>query len=130
MLKAGCVFVVINSSLKAKQLRYILNNSGVKLLITHLDKAHVAEDALYESSDKCRVLWIGDPDLIPQNLTSKSVHWKTVFSNSGEITELSENKHDVLGDNRCIDLDLAALVYISGLTGVPKGVMSSHRNMI
>jgi long-chain acyl-CoA synthetase len=30
----------------------------------------------------------------------------------------------------CINLDLAALIYTSGSTGEPKGVMSSHYNMI
>ena len=30
----------------------------------------------------------------------------------------------------CIDLDLAALIYTSGSTGEPKGVMSTHRNVI
>jgi acyl-CoA synthetase (AMP-forming)/AMP-acid ligase II len=31
---------------------------------------------------------------------------------------------------RCIDVDLAALVYTSGSTGEPKGVMLTHRNML
>jgi long-subunit acyl-CoA synthetase (AMP-forming) len=31
---------------------------------------------------------------------------------------------------RCIDVDLATLIYTSGSTGEPKGVMSTHYNMI
>ncbi|MHC4570406.1 MAG: class I adenylate-forming enzyme family protein, partial [Planctomycetota bacterium] len=31
---------------------------------------------------------------------------------------------------RCIDVDLATLIYTSGSTGEPKGVMSTHHNMI
>src|SRR5439155_302173 len=33
-------------------------------------------------------------------------------------------------DNRCIDIDLAALVYTSGSTGRPKGVMLTHLNIV
>ena len=45
-LKAGCVFVILAGSVKGRKLRYILENSGAKVLITHTSKVKVVEDAL------------------------------------------------------------------------------------
>ena len=130
ILKAGCVYITVNGSMKARQLNYILRDSGARIMITHSDKARVVEDAVGNLDTECKVLWIGESRGIPGKLSSISYEWNSVFSDMNQ----SEKKPDSLKLNEtgqnCIDLDLAALIYTSGSTADPKGVMSSHRNVI
>ncbi|MGW8321567.1 MAG: AMP-binding protein, partial [Thermodesulfobacteriota bacterium] len=42
ILKVGGTFVILNSSMKAKKLSYILRDSGAVALIAHVAKANVA----------------------------------------------------------------------------------------
>jgi len=128
-LKAGGVFVILASSIKAAKLRYILENSDAGILITHTDKAKVVCDALSNWPKDCKVIWVGPKSSIPEKLSRSSTSWDDLFSNIGStaknFAEQNENKF-----SRCIDVDLATLIYTSGTTGEPKGVMSTHHNMI
>jgi len=128
-LKAGGVFVVLASSIKAAKLRYILENSDAGILITHTDKAKVVCDALSNWPKNRKVIWVGQKNAIPGELSRSSTSWDDLFSNIGSTAknfeEQNENKFP-----RCIDVDLATLIYTSGTTGEPKGVMSTHHNMV
>lgn len=46
VLKAGGIFVILNSSMKANKLRYILRDAEASFLITHLDKIEVVKEAI------------------------------------------------------------------------------------
>lgn len=106
--KADATFVILNGTMKAKKLGYILNDSGASALITHTGKRGIVEDALRELTKSApSVLWFGDPAFV----STPAKGAKAIFS---------EN----------IDQDLAALIYTSGSTGEPKGVMSTHLNMM
>lgn len=124
ILKAGGVFVILESSIKAKKLLYILRDSGATILITHVNKANVVKEAFESLSNSCRLVWFGDSSKIPKELVSRSLCWDDMFQDSGLSSISSRNV------NRCLDIDLAALIYTSGSTGEPKGVMSSHLNIV
>lgn len=127
ILKAGGVFIILAGSLKGAKLRYILQNSGAKVLIAHTSKAKVVSDALSDGPAGCKVIWGGPKTRVPQELASVSQSWDEIFSDfNGEIA--GGEKDGRLP--RCIDVDLATLIYTSGSTGEPKGVMSTHQNMI
>jgi len=123
ILKAGGVFIILAGSLKGAKLRYILENSEADVLITHTGKAGVVTDALGRMQRNIKTIWVGPKDQIPEKFTQSSLSWDEIFSNFGGTVE-----DDRLP--RCIDVDLAALIYTSGSTGEPKGVMSTHHNMI
>jgi amino acid adenylation domain-containing protein len=129
ILKAGGTFVILNGSMKSKKLGYILRDSGATALIAHVDKREVVQDALNDLPEPCKVIWIGDPSSIPVSLQPQSFAWSTVTEcgSHGESTPPPEIKPD---RRRIIDQDLAALIYTSGSTGEPKGVMSTHHNMV
>ena len=127
ILKAGGVFIILAGSLKGAKLKYILENSGANILITHVSKAKVVKDALGENPGNRKVIWVGSSKRIPEELSKQSLSWNGIFSNfTGEIA--AGKKSGRLP--RCIDADLATLIYTSGSTGEPKGVMSTHHNMI
>jgi len=125
-LKTGAVFVVLNGTMKAPKLRYILENSDARVLITHTGKAGVVRRAI--EGRKCRVVWIGGASRIPESGAESCRSWDDVFAK--ESTSEDGNPGTVDPRVEPIDTDLAALIYTSGSTGEPKGVMSSHHNMI
>jgi long-chain acyl-CoA synthetase len=124
-LKAGGVFVILAGSVKAAKLKYILDNSGANVLVTHTSKARVVTEALEQIEREIKTIWVGPKHSIPAELASSSQSWEEIFANVGE-TETRTNGQLP----RCMDVDLATLIYTSGSTGEPKGVMSTHHHMI
>ena len=122
-LKAGAVFVVLNSTTKSDKVTYILNNCRATALVTSGIKA-----------DSLSTCWSDTPYLQSVFLTGASESQaKAVQSGGKQVGSLEEVRKS--GNNsspmkKCIDIDLAALIYTSGSTGRPKGVMVTHLNII
>ena len=127
ILKAGGVFVILAGSIKGAKLRYILKNSDATVLITHTGKSKVVEDALSEGGINCRTIWVGQTESIPEKYSASSLSWDNIFADYSDQAPDNEKRRRL---PRCIDVDLATLIYTSGSTGEPKGVMSTHHNMI
>ena len=130
ILKARGVFVILEGSVKGPKLKYILKNSGARAVVTHTSKASVVKDALADPDNNCKiVIWVGPEKAIPQGLPTVSLTWCSIFSDfdSGNEDTHAETDSEL---PRGIDVDLACLIYTSGSTGEPKGVMSTHHNMI
>jgi len=123
ILKAGGAFVMLNGTLKAGKLAYILKDSGASALITHARKTKVVEEALSGLAPSFPVYWVGGTGHLSGDLLSRSSAWETAVAGTPEGYK---RRHSVRG----IDQDLAALIYTSGSTGEPKGVMSTHHNMV
>ena len=126
-LKAGGVFIILAGSVKGPKLRYILENSEANILITHTTKARVVSDALGDGQRDCKVIWVGPTKKIPEEVLRTSLSWDEIFSDFTDKTPDFEKDNQL---PRCVDVDLATLIYTSGSTGEPKGVMSTHHNMI
>ena len=115
VLKAGGTFVILNAALKAAKLRYILGNCAARALITHTSKAAVVDEALATGAWSGWVAWDGPAEDVPGG----AVRWADLASDG-----------DPFSGVRVADADLASLVYTSGTTGEPKGVMCPHRSML
>ena len=110
------------------EVRYLLSNSGAKILIAEdqeqVDKALAVKDAL---PDLERIVYIeprgvrnySDPLLMAwDDLVQAGVHHR-----AEDPTAVDERMADVTED------DIETLIYTSGTTGPPKGVMLSVRNV-
>ena len=129
ILKAGGAFVILEASLKGPKLSYILENSGARILITHTSKARVIRHALGKQSGDLKIIWVGPGKAVPEELAEISMGWQDMFDDDTD-PEAENVQHDGVKLPRCIDVDLACLIYTSGSTGEPKGVMTTHHNMI
>ena len=126
-LKAGGVFAILAGSMKGPKLRYVLANSGARFIIAHTSKAASVSGALEEDDRRHQIVWVGPRKAIPGRLAHASVSWDDIFATGMDQTKDPLSNYRL---PRSIDIDLATLIYTSGSTGEPKGVMSTHHNMV
>ena len=113
-LKFGGVAVPINSFLTGNEVKYIVDNCGIKVLVTSKKFLRTLQPVLGQMESIKRLVVINDPDQ-SEHMTFQAL------SQSGS----SENViADVSPD------DLAVFIYTSGTTGHPKGAMLSHGNLV
>ena len=118
---AGCVFVPINPLLRPAQVRHILHDCNVQLLVTTADRIRDLREVIVGSSDLRYVVEVdGEQKDSSGAVSGVSVHsWRELLNCPG-----MRPRH------RVIDVDGAAIFYTSGSTGKPKGVVLSHANML
>jgi long-chain acyl-CoA synthetase len=116
VLLAGGVISVVNTQTKVDKLTFILNNCEAAALVTEARVRDVAAAAIARCSSVKQAYSAGDGEEVP-----------SIFTDLGEaiVTTLPD-----LRDPGTIPSDLAALVYTSGTTGQPKGVMMTHGSLV
>jgi len=109
VLLAGGAFTFVNPQTKAGKLAYILDNSGARFIVAESHSAGIAEEAVAQTPRVERIFTSGGDSSFRQ-----------------AIRESAREPADAGTD----PAELASLVYTSGTTGEPKGVMHSHAGLV
>ena len=121
-LKAGAVFLVINSTTKSDTLAFVLNDCRAVGLISHARLESVIRGMTAPTPSLRWISLVGGGKESPR-AGAQTLDWNEASRVDGPVSASSP-------PSRSIDIDLAMIIYTSGSTGFPKGVMMTHASVV
>ena len=115
LARLGAICVPINTAFKRDEMAYILNNAKPTVLVSHHTLMDVAHEACEQYPSLSHILTVGGDGI------SQGGH-KGFWALLGKATPMSRQEMGPVEPG-----DISMLVYTSGTTGNPKGVMVTHR---
>ena len=123
-LRAGGIVTALNPTLTASEFEHILNDSGAETIIAY-DMLLPLLIALQPKTKLRRIIITGLKDALPGAKTPKEVEGAHQFLG---LLEKYEPKPPNVKINP--KEDLAVIQYTGGTTGLPKGAMLTHYNLV
>ena len=112
IMSAGAVFVPLDSNAPPARIAYVISDCGIRHIISGKKQSRSLKKVLQENISLEVVIGMDE------KLPVKSVSWE-------EIARISPSQTVSI---RMLEDDLAYIMYTSGTTGTPKGIMHSHRS--
>lgn len=138
-MRAGMIVVNTNPLYTAREMEHQFNDSGAKALVCLANMAHLAEEVLPKTGVKHVIVTeVGDMLSPLKRLLVNSVvkHVKKMVPSynlpqSVKLTEaLAMGRGKPVKEANPSNSDIAVLQYTGGTTGVAKGAMLTHRNLV
>jgi long-chain acyl-CoA synthetase len=119
IIAAGCVVVPLDTALHADQVAKLLKDSGSSLLFCDARHVPLAKEAVSGSSVGTVIM---DPDRLAP--ASAKDQWR------GNLNDILKTGPGQFRPAAVKTEDVASLLYTSGTTSDPKGVMLTHANLL
>ena len=138
-LRAGLVVVNTNPLYTVRELRHQLSDSGARAIVVLENFGHVLEECIDDTDvERVVVTGLGDMLSFPKNVLVNFVVRRVKklvprFRIDGAVRwedALASGRGAAAGEVELTGEDLAFLQYTGGTTGVSKGAMLTHRNMV
>ncbi|CAN5379984.1 AMP-dependent synthetase/ligase [soil metagenome] len=126
ILSLRAVNVPIYTTQAVEQIRYILEDSGAKILCISGKKIFKHAEEAILSVERLEKLIFFDADAVPEN-NNKALMLTEVEKRGAEL-EKSDLQNFEENFSKIAASDLATIIYTSGTTGEPKGVLLTHEN--
>ncbi|MFQ5982258.1 MAG: AMP-binding protein [Woeseiaceae bacterium] len=139
VFRAGLVAVNVNPLYTPRELRHQLTDSGARCIVILDNFAHTLEEVIGDTAiDQVVTTQLGDLLTFPKNILTNFVLKRIrkavpPYSLPGSISLRSALKAGRGQNLDSIEIgygDIAFLQYTGGTTGIAKGAMLSHRNMV
>jgi long-chain acyl-CoA synthetase len=117
--QTGAVLTPIYPTISVNELEFILNDASIKLVF-------VSDQELYDKVQSIRSKTPSVQAVYTFNPIQEALNWRELLHSGGEqeLEALRLSKAKIKGS------ELATILYTSGTTGFPKGVMLSHHNIL
>lgn len=128
ILSLRAVNVPIYTTQAVEQIRYILEDSGAKMLFVSGNKLFKHAEQAIQSVERLEKLVFFDTDAKPEN-DNRAITLADIERRGEEADKIDSEAFENFLEKISSD-DLATIIYTSGTTGEPKGVMLTHENFV